>query len=84
MSEEINLKELFDDIIEKKGAYSRDQLTHAENVIDCASKNASLIKAKIVEILKGILREGDNGEGSDCAASAAYWLNNLGIPTAEE
>ena len=84
MSDEETLKEMFDEIINKMGAYSQDHMEHAENVIENASKNAVKIKAKLIEIFQGILREGDNGESGDCAASAAYWLNNLGVPTPEE
>lgn len=80
----ITLKEMFDEIINKKGAYSQDHLTHAENVMENASKNAIRIKTVLIRLLKDIMREGDNGESSDCAASACYWLNNLGVKTAEE
>ena len=75
--EEINLKELLDMIIEKRGPYKRDQLEHAESVIEQASKNAQIIKDQLIEIFKGIDREGQNGESSDCAASAAFWYYQL-------
>ena len=76
--EETTLKELFDDIIEKRGPYSHDHLEHAENVIASASKNAQKIKDRLIAALKKMVRKGDNGEASDVAASARYLLKNLG------
>ena len=45
--------ELLIDVAEKKGAYSRNHLTHAENVINKASERAM----QAIEILKGLLRD---------------------------
>ena len=44
-------KELLIEVVEKRGAYSRDQLTHAENVIENASERAK----KATEILDDVL-----------------------------
>ncbi len=84
MAEEITLKELFDDIIEKKGAYNHDHLQHAENVMEKASKNAKIIKEKLITTLRSIERQGDNCEGADCASAARYLLKNLGEIVTEE
>lgn len=43
-----------------------------------ASENALKIKTRIVEILKNMVREADNGESSDVGASARYLLRDLG------
>ena len=79
--EEIDLKELFGEIITKKGAYSMDVLKHAENVMGNSSRNAIKIKTWLIETLSKILKEGENGEASDCANTARYWLKNLGEKT---
>lgn len=42
--EDMTIDELLEEIIQKKGAYSRDHLIHAENCIDNASKCAKRIK----------------------------------------
>jgi len=43
--------ELLDDIIKKVGPYSRDQLTHANNALENASQNATIIKQRIEEAI---------------------------------
>ncbi len=78
MSSESTLKELFDEIINKLGPYSQDQLTHAGNVIDKASKNAIEIKRRLIASFITIVREGENGESTDCVTSAKYMLKDLG------
>lgn len=45
--------ELLTEVAEKRGAYNRDPLTHAGNVIDNASERA----IKSIKILKELLRE---------------------------
>lgn len=44
--------ELLQDVRDKKGAYSRDILTHAENVIKSSSERAD----KAIKILEEIIR----------------------------
>lgn len=83
MTEKQTWKELFDEIINKEGPYKRDPLEHAENIMENASKKASQIKRELIEALRDILREGENGEASDCASSARYLLKDLGEPIEE-
>jgi hypothetical protein len=77
MSEEVNLKELLDEIIEKVGPYSQDHLKHAENVIEKASKNAQKIKEQLLSTFKYIMDDGEDGQSADCATSAKYWYYQL-------
>jgi len=83
-TEEETLKELFDSIINKMGPYSRDPLTHAESVMEKASENALKIKTRLIEILKHMVREADNGEAVDVGSSARYLLESLGEKTENE
>lgn len=46
---EMTLDELLKDIETKKGPYSRDQLTHAENVIEHASECAKEIRNRLLK-----------------------------------
>ena len=61
MAEKQPIGDLLDEIIEKKGAYSHDHLTHAENVMEKASKNASEIKQRLTEALKSLYSEAIKG-----------------------
>jgi hypothetical protein len=83
--EELNLKELLDEIIEKKGPYKREPLEHAESVMEKASLNAQKLKQELTAIFEGIMKEGENGESTDCACSARYWYYQLkGEPVPKE
>lgn len=83
MSEKQTLKELLDEIINKKGPYSQDQLTHAENVMEKASNNAMKIKEILIKAFTDIRREAENAEWSDAASGARHWLRNLGVDIPE-
>lgn len=47
--EDMTIDELLDEIISKKGPYSRDPLTHAGNCIEAMSMCAKKIKEKLGE-----------------------------------
>ena len=76
--EKETLNDLFNEIINKAGPYSQDYTQHAENVIENASKRAVEIKARLIEALKDMMREGENGEVMDVVASIHYLLEGLG------
>ena len=40
-------------------------------------ENGEEIRQELLEIFKGIQKEGENGEARDCAATAKFWVNQL-------
>jgi hypothetical protein len=50
--DERTFDELLKDIEEKKGPYSQDHLTHAENVIEHASECAKEIRKRLQQLVK--------------------------------
>lgn len=56
--------ECLGEVVEKRGAYSRDQLTHAENVIENASERAEKVTKILKELLLGFEAEKKNDSPS--------------------
>lgn len=82
--EEETLDELLSAIEKKLGAYSRDHLTHAANVINSSSENATKIRANLIQRLKHMVREAENREISDVKRGLYYLLKDLGVKVAKD
>lgn len=84
MDEKETLDELLKSIEMKFGAYSRNHLTHAENVIDSASENAKKIRVNLVERLKHMIREAENNEIADVRRGLYCLIKDLGVPVKKD
>lgn len=72
-----SISDLLDEIINKYGPYSQDQLTHAENVIENASNYAKEIKRRLIEAVQSLIKESEAG-GADIDQGLYAFLESIG------
>lgn len=82
--EEQTLTELFTEIEKKMGAYSRDHLTHATNVINNMSKCGKEIRIILTRRLRHMVREAENDEIHDVKHGLYCLLKDLGVKVAKD
>lgn len=82
--QEKTLGELFEVIEKKLGAYSRDHLTHASNVINNMSECGQKIRLILIQKLKHMVREAENNEIADVRHGLYCLLRNLGVKVAKD
>jgi len=79
MIEEKTMDELLEMIEKKFGAFSRDHLEHAGNVIDSNSKNAKEIRRRLIGKVKHLIRKVENKEVANVKRELYEMLMDLGV-----
>lgn len=82
--EKETLDKLLTDIEKKMGAYSRDQLRHADNVITSASENAKKIRTILIERVKQLITTIGNHVWCDVERELYEFLKELGVKVTKD